>query len=367
MTATLAPSRSSALLKLSRVARWIGLAVVVFSTMEIGARLDDHVQYGAPMIGNYDFDRLFFFDGKIVRGQPNSRYMKWSLNDLGLRGPNPDLSRSHTRVLVYGASEVFGLYETPGQDFPRRLEVDLRSRANDPELEVINAGIPGMRIGSGAEYLRTLGDQLKPSVVVLYPTPTHYTGVTKPHCGRPERAPGGQSDSVWPSSRLIAKAVDRIKEVMPRPMLHQVRRAAIAWKTRGAPTISAVDEASLGALEGDLRCAIRAVHAIGAQPVLLTHANRFGNVSRPDDAYWLTGWRNQYPEFGEAMLLDLERRSNGVIERVAKDEQVPLVDVAATLSGQPQYFADHAHFNDEGATRMGQVLATALAPLLPKH
>ena len=173
-------------------------------------------------------------------------------------------------------------------------------------------------------------------------------------------------DSSAPRSRLLAKTIDRLKEVLPRPLLHQARRAAIAWATRGQQITTKVDPANLAALEGDLQCAIQAVRAIGAIPVLLTHANRFGTLTKPDDDYWLTGWRNQYPEYSERMLLELEHRANIVVEQTARTQAVALVESSAALSGHRELFADHAHFNDQGSAHLGKVLADALIPMLSK-
>jgi lysophospholipase L1-like esterase len=343
--------------------RWLGLILLMLLTMELAARIDDRVNHGAPIGRNYDFDQLFSFDGKVVSGIPNARYMKWSLNSVGLRGPEPDLSRPHRRVIVYGASEVFGIYETPGQEFPRQLETSLRSRLHADGLEVINAGIPGMRIGSGAEFLRQLGERLQPSVVVLYPTPTHYTGVTRPHCGRPERASALPEEEA-PASRLKAKAIDRLKEVLPRPVLQQARQASIAWATRHAPAVEHISDESMKALEVDLRCAITAARSVGAQPMLVTHPNRFGATPQPGDDALLTGWRMQYPAYTESALLEIEQRSNALIRSVAASENLPLVDAHAAMAGHADYFADHAHFTDAGAKRMSQLLADAVTPLL---
>jgi len=72
------------------------------------------------------------------------------------------------------------------------------------------------------------------------------------------------------------------------------------------------------ALATDLRCAVQAAREIGAIPILVAHANRFGPGPRPDDYYWLTGWRLQYPEIRQGALLDLEARVTARIRAVAE-------------------------------------------------
>jgi hypothetical protein len=346
-----------------RTTAWLrraALGLVVLATMEAGARLDDWVAHDAPLATNYEFEQLFAFDGHVVRGVPHAHYAKWRLNGLGLRGPEP--ARGTTGgVLVYGASEVFGLYEDTGREFPRALEQALADAAGPGRHPVFNAGIPGMRIGSGTGYLKALAGELHPAVVVLYPTPTHYIGTSRPNCGRPTRA--ATPADTRPQSRLLQKAVDRAKAVLPAPAMTLARRASIAWTMRGQAPLAAIAPESLAALETDLACAVQAVRAIGATPLLVTHANRFGSVRRDDDARWLTGWRMQYPELEEGGFLDLERRANDVVAAVAARLQVPLADADASLSGEPANFADHAHFSNQGAARMGALLARAVLAL----
>lgn len=332
---------------------WLGLVVV--ATLEAGARLDDWFAYGASPLGNYQFEGLFRQTGRGLRGIPNARYVRWQLNGTGIRGPEVRADAGQVRILTYGASETFGIYEQTGKEYPRALESDLNRRTSAGTFEVLNAGIPGMRVGSGIELLTDFGAQFRPAVVVIYPTPTHYIGVSRPYCGRPPRTPtGGAGEFEW---RITEKIKDRLKEVLSEDAWMYARKAAIAWSLRSSKPMAAVDASSLDAFEFDLHCALRTVHEIGATPVLATHANRFGDARHPGDEAWLVGWRMQYPELLEDGFIDLENRANAVIRRVAAQEGVALADAATVLGGDTRYFADHAHFSDEGAARMGALLA----------
>ena len=77
-----------------------------------------------------------------------------------------------------------------------------------------------------------------------------------------------------------------------------LREIAIAWSVRHGWILDRVQPQSLEALETNLRCAVGAAREIGAIPILVTHANRFGPKPRPDDYYWLTGWRLPMLESG---------------------------------------------------------------------
>jgi lysophospholipase L1-like esterase len=352
-------NKATATTALRGAARWTLLAGVCLLTLEVAARVDDWLTYGAPLLGTYNIDQLFQVTPEGLRGVPHGRYAKWQLNAQGYRGPEVRSDSGQIRVVTYGASETFGIYENPGQEFPRVLERDLNATGDGAGFEVVNAAMPGMRVGSGVSYLQEIGAQLHPQVVIIYPTPTHYIGVTRPYCGRT-----AQTASVPPPQppelRVLQKARDRLKEVLPRAALTWVREAGIGWSNRGRVVLDRVAPESLEAFRADLLCAIRASREIGAVPIVMTHANRFAPTARPDDAYWLTGWRLQYPELRQSGLLALEKSANAVVRSVAQEQGVPLVDASAVLSGDPGSFADHAHFTDLGSKRVADLLTVAV-------
>ena len=347
-----------------RALSWLGVALVFALTLEITARLDDWLSYGAPLLGNYGMEELFRSGARGYRGIPNARYLNWRLNAQGFRGPDMQADKGQIRIVAYGASETFGVYEDNGHEYPRELERELNDRTAPGRFEVVNAGMPGMRVGSGITLLYDIGAAIHPRVVVIYPTPTHYIGVSHPYCGAPVRIPprGGFS---LPDLRIIAKTKDRLKEALPRTALTLMRQAGIELSVRGERVVEHVAEESLNAFDTDLECAVKAVRDIGAIPILVTHTNRFGSAQRPDDGYWLTGWRLQYPEMKQSGFIDLETRANAQIRAVARRDEVKLVDVDAVVSGHTEYFADHAHFTNAGAERIAALLASAVLEVLP--
>jgi lysophospholipase L1-like esterase len=348
---------------LRRAASWTSLAFVCAMTFEMAARVDDWLNYGAPVFGSYDMDDLFQPTPRGYRGVAHASFVKWGLNGSGFRGPEIKPDTGQTRILTYGASETFGIYEDPDHEFPRVLEHDLNSGGAPGQFEVINAGMPGMRVGSGITYIYDIGKTLHPRVVIIYPTPTHYIGVTHPYCGRPIVMPVRPAFAL-PQLRITEKIKDRLKEALPASGLTMLREAGIAWANRHGETLEHVSPLSMDALDVDLNCAIKASRDIGAVPILVTHANRFGRTPGPDDQYFLTGWRLQYPEMRQSGLIDLENRANARIRSVAAAEGVKVIDAAAALSGNPSYFADHAHFTNSGASKMGALLSGAVLETL---
>lgn len=343
--------------------RGLWLVGIVLATLECASRVDDLLHYDAPLLGRYEFDQLFHNTDRGPRGVPFGRYMHWRLSSAGLRSPEIDtLSAGRVRIVAYGASETFGIYEDDGKEFPRVLEADLNKRGAGP-LDVINAGLPGMRVGSGISLLRELKATAGPILVVIYPTPTHYIGVTRPYC---ERKPllTSANESAWPQLRIIEKSKDQFKRAAPPAGMTWLRKFSISVQMRNKKLLDRVEPTSLSAFAADLNCAVNAARELGMTPILVTHANRFDGGTRADDPDGLTKWRLQYPELREEGFIDLERRANDVVRQLAQQERVPLVDAATQMGGQPKWFADHAHFNNEGAAQMAAILAPAIASVL---
>ncbi len=347
--------------------RWVWCTlvtvIVVAATWEVACRIDDWVTFRTPLASRYGMNILYRDSQWGPIGNPGARFGKWSIDSTGFRGPEIPNSPDVTTVVAYGASETFGMYEREGYEFPRRLESILNASATG-RFRVLNMALPGMRVGSGAAYLSHVVSQYHAKIVVMYPTPAHYIGVSRSYCDR-EVQPLPEGWNKGSLLRLPERLSDLIKRALPRPVMTRLRRWSIAWSLHGQSTLKAVNEVSYRAWERDLRCAIHAARSAGAQlPVLVTHANRFASQGEIDDEYWMVAWRQQYNELDEHAFVAHERRSNEIMRQVAADEGVLLVDAAAAMSGQSKYFQDYAHFTDEGALAMARLIESALAPAL---
>src|SRR5262245_65881480 len=78
------------------------------------------------------------------------------------------------RVMVLGASETFGIYESDQKEFPAQVAGLLRAKGGSPKVEVINAAIVGMTVRSMIPYWRNWASQFRPKIVVVYPSPLFY-------------------------------------------------------------------------------------------------------------------------------------------------------------------------------------------------
>jgi hypothetical protein len=150
------------------------LAAIAGASAELAARIQDWLTDGIAIGASQDWDRDLFVqtaDGR--RGRPNGRYKKWVLNEYGFRSAMMTLDPrpGSTRVVVLGASESFGLHESPNHEFPAQLGDLLKTRGR---FEVVNAGLTGLTLKSTSQYWDRWVSRFRPAVVLIYPSPFFY-------------------------------------------------------------------------------------------------------------------------------------------------------------------------------------------------
>jgi hypothetical protein len=334
-----------------RVVRVIFGLIVFGLTLELCARVDDLVRYGAPFFSTYTYDAMFTTDSLGRTGKPYASFRDYRLNSLGFRGP--EVKPGGIRVICIGASETFGLYEDPGQEFPRQLERDLNVASAPGRFQVVNAGLVGQSIHSAVIRIPQYTQELHPEFAVIYPTPANY--IWLPWI---QNAPAQEQNQSKFELRATEKVRDAVKRLTPATLLDYLRRRDIEREAAdfGNP-MDRVPEASVQAFHTDLAEMVDALRANGVTPVLVTHANRFASTLNEKDREQLTAWRRFYPMLKEEGFIDLDRRMNDAIRALAAEKKVPLVDGAALVPPGDEYFGDALHFTTKGSS----VLAAGIA------
>ena len=342
-------------MRLFTALRFFAYGVLALATLELAPRVEDFLRHGAPMFGVYSINTVFRPSPFGKEGKPFARYLKWSMNSLGYRGPEPVAGRIN--IVTFGASETFGLYESPDKEYPRQLEALLAAR-RPGAYNVVNIAIPGLRIGRTA-YLEHAIKQLGARYVVIYPSPANYIGTTEPFCGQPDQ-PVPVQFGLTERSRLLGRIEQFAKQQVPPAVMTRVRRFSIWRETRNTAVLDRIPDASINAFGTDLECAVRAARSLGAEPIIVTHATLFGAAVQPDDEDMLVAWRRFYPELAEGGFLDLERRANAAALAVATRNDVRVVRADALIPRGRENFADFVHFTDRGAGLMATALADSL-------
>lgn len=341
-----------------------GLALTLFLLgAEASARLDDWLHQDTPLLASPDRAHdLTMQDEYGIHGRPHGRFKKWTLNAFGFRSPaemDRPIPPGVTRLLILGASETFGLHESPGKEYPAQLAEQLHHEGI-AKIEVVNAAMAGLTVHSQLPYWERWAAQFRPQVVLLYPSPLFYLDDEPPHRW-PRPSSPAQQGPAW-ASRFGDRLRDRVRRIGPlrKLRLEWVLRAQAAGQN--ADWIYAdVPQDRLQFFLDDVAALARAVAARGARPVLLTHAVKAGSPIRPEDQADVREFRPFASRATEAVIVAFEDAANAGLRRLAADNDLPLVDVAAHLNGHRAWFADLVHFNDVGAAEMARLLAAALA------
>lgn len=343
------------------------LAALAFLVLgEAWARASDRAWYGAPWLGNPSHADLALADAAGMRGRPDARFERWSLNRQGVQGPEVVVPRPPgvLRVVVLGASEMFGLYESRGMSTAEQLQRVLERRVPG-RVEVLNASLAGLSLPRTTEYCRRQLALLDPSVVVYYPNPVTYLAEDLPaETFRPPRpaVEGFRSRFVPRLALLLNRAVPqplqawRSQTGTRRHLAAEIASHPAGWVFEAAPA-DRVD-----AFARALETLLESLPPERFRVVLASHAHRYHDPLSLDDRAHIEGWRAFYPRATPAALVGMERAANEAVRAAAACHGAAFADVAARVPPGAACFRDFTHFTDAGATRAATALADAIVP-----
>ena len=335
----------------------VGLLIGIV-VLELCARLDDYISYGAPPWSVYNVDTLWQRDSLGWKGKPGARYKQWQLNSLGYRGP--ELIPGRIPIVCLGASETFGLYEGPGQEYPRQLERILNARAGGKYFEVVNVSLAGETVRSATRRVPEIVQAIHPRIALIYPSVAGYIWLPWLHTPPADTQPPPQRFQ-W---RIGENLRELLKQALPSVVQNWLREQEIERFAALYPVMDRVPEENIRVFRSDVEALVDSLRSHEVQPVLVTHATRFGRHLSLADRRLLVSWRKFYPMLREGGFLDMEERMNDALREVAAQRGVLLIDAAREVPPGEQNFADYAHFTAAGAQIMADRLADGLQPLL---
>jgi len=331
-----------------------GFGVLFIVLLEIIARAEDTVRYDAPFTGHYHLEGIRTTDARgTSRCASNARYKHFILGEHGFR-KTPAIEDANQTMVWLGASEAFGLYETPGEDIANQLERSFA--ADNTSINVVNASCFGLNLTRLTRLVQDPVASLNPDKLVLYPTPHFYLDMieVKPDAPKTDSDTGGGGFV----SRLVTKSRDVLKTFLPAALQDYIRE----YQTGRALGDGGSDDQweqppadRLALFEAHMRELIVAAKATNAEVAVATHANAFHKQAELNSSL-LQAWQKFYPRAKDEVLIDFDARANQIVRSLASELGVDVIDIAERVAGDPQDFADFSHFTDTGAAKAADAL-----------
>lgn len=367
------------------------VAVVAFMlTIELCTRIDDAIRYDAPLWKTYNADGLKGIDSEgISYNIPNAVFQKWQNNGYGFRGPEivPAKTPGTVRVVCLGASESYGLYESPGKEWPAQL----RTLLQNSKYQIINVSVVGLGLGSYEAYLKKYVLQLEPDIIVCFinplfyaigfeKNPGHQVSILKTGATVTGRKPAAPTRKITFSSRCLPKIKQVLKQAL-QDSLPKVLKSYQVWNLQkqintaeltqlgGQKPKDMVSANSVASFSHDLSGFVSFLESrkikvlLATYPALISHDNL---AAYPD--IFLDN-RRFFVRFSLFGMLDVLEKYNSAIRTVAIKHGGKCVDCQAAIPKTDRYFGDNVHYTDQGARLIaekiaGQILGAHEAPVL---
>ncbi len=362
----------------------VSLAALVFIlTIEICARVDDAISFGAPLWGEYSAARLRRYDRDGFQvNVPDASFEKWQNNRLGFRGPEivPTKASGNLHIVCLGASESYGLYESPGREWPAQL----RAMLPTPTYQVINASVAGLSLPYFKPYVQKYVLPLKPDVIVCVVNPSLYAlswekkqnlksqgPLLKPVALNQTKSVPGLRRKIMSSARSLPKIKQVFKTSLQSCFPQLLRRYQVqnlqkqvdraeAERMKGRRPKDSVPEATVSNFRSDLAELVSFINAQGVKVVLTTYP--FLLDSRNIGAYpeLALDSRRFLVQYSNLGLVDVVDKLNSVIASVAIEHGALLVDSHTLVPKSLEYFGDDCHYTDNGALIVARGIATGI-------
>jgi hypothetical protein len=365
----------------SRVGNFVFALLIVLLTIEVCARVDDKIRFGAPFWGGYSANVLRSSDSDgLPYNLPYARFEKWRHNGHGFRGPDIMKQKAPgvTRVVCMGTSETYGLYESVDKEWPAQL----RSIVPAAKYEIINASVVGLRLNSYESYLKKRVMPLRPDIVVLVTSPLLYVSSADRATHAKVDTKTTKNSAVTPPQRSkLSKIIDnvrslpKLKQLVKQVMNHNFPETLKTYNVKsmlqgvqqaekirlaGRKPIDVVPEIFIDRFKDDMRALIGSLRTLGVDVMLCTSPTLISHQNLPKYPDIFLDSRRFCVELSFFGMIDGVDKINAAIGDVAREQRTGLIDPAAVLPKTTEYFGDNVHLTDKGARLFAEKVAAQL-------
>jgi lysophospholipase L1-like esterase len=349
-------------------------AVVVLVLVEAGLRIYNPLPFRVrgdrivlPVHQKYSFSH-----GETTKLDPITSHTK---NALGFRGPDPprDFSRRLTLVTI-GGSTTECLFLSDGKTWTDVLA--RRLGGTWPDAWVNNAGLDGQSSYGHLILLRDFVVSLRPRLAVFLigvndierEDLTTFDQSLAPNWTRWEKAGVFLEDH----SELVSVAHNllRMARTSHRGFGHSELDLTKLTRLEHDPRLTAItvaqQEVPVRRYAERLNAIVDLCRTNGIEPVFTTQPALYGDAIDPVTGVDLAIIQVRGAVNGRLQWRVLEMY-NDAMRRVARDRGVLLVDAAVEMPKDSRLYYDLMHFTNEGAARLGNLVADRLELYLKAH
>ena len=296
------------------------------------------------------------------------RHAGWN-TDLDPRyGPDADFPFRSLRIQPAGdparqriwlASSSYGedIQLQPAKIFANQLLHELA--AGGLTADMLNASRAGLFVRSNSSQLAELGPLWRPDVVLLYQMSNDIDRISELDARTAAGAEPGTPAAGEPRSFA---GPGRIAHWAERTTSYRHLKTQITTRlTRARHLRDGLGEDGEALYLASVSEFVALARSLGAEPVLCTFAISHGSA---DLAQLPSGYEQQILSINVELSMRgwaaTVERWNAGLERLARAEDLLLVDVAAAMRGRPELFRDFWHFTPAGHSRVAGVIARTL-------
>jgi len=365
-----------------RLVSRLSFSIILFGlTMEVCARIDDKINYDAPLLGSYDSTLLRKSDSEGIRHNvPNSRFEKWKINKFGFRGDEISLEkpRGMKRIACMGTSESFGLYEDSGKEWPAQLN-DLLSPSG--KFQVINTSVVGLGIEYFKPYLEKYVLKFEPDLVILYINPYFYisqvgknpqkTSKPKMEEARQPISEGLTLKSLRIDLRIFPKIKQAFKQIVPPRVLKRFQIWSMSREVQalekhhlnGTKPIDVIPESYLNSFKNDLNDIILFLSSKGVGVILSSYPVLISKTNLGEYLEIFLDNRRFCIELSFEGMIKAPKQFNSIIQSIANEGGAGYVDNFNGMPKEIKCFGDNVHYTNEGA----RIIASNFAKYILTH
>jgi lysophospholipase L1-like esterase len=324
-----------------------------------------------------------------IKVMPDNRYMeqrqgleqkeyRLRTNNQGfIIGERDTVKKSNAvDIIFFGGSTTECIYVEEDKRFPY-LVADKLEKKDGLLLQTLNGGVSGNNTVNSLLNSIVKGLEIKPKFMVLMHAVNDVVLISKAqtYWRGPQSKVFINEGKIIKDPKFIYLLFKQVKEILIPNIWLRIRHVVASkiddasnadeWASiRNKPkaNYSDVEQALTEDFSSALKSFVAVSRAWGIEPILMTQFNRI----LINDSFIRTTYEQKSQPLSYDEFVKLYSVANELIRKIAKDEQVFLIDLDKELTGDNTYIYDAVHLNTQGSIVVAEYIANEMAKKYPE-